>query len=210
MRRSSAPLALACLCAVAGVSAQSLPPSLLKPAQRLPAPAQAELRRHQARLDAMTAAERDDVRQRAAEWDALAPAEQRRRREAWQAWNALDPAERARLQAAARDYAAMPPDRQQDLRARFDALDDSERRGWLLGPALGAEWPHLHPLFAQVPESERGALLDALRGAAPAARADLAVLAQRTPPQDRDALRRQWLAVAPAQRAAWLRDRLDR
>jgi hypothetical protein len=210
MRRSDVLLTLICLCAAGAAFAQSLPPSLLKPAQRLPAPAQEELRRHQARLDAMATGERDDFRQRVAEWDALAPAVQRQRRDAWQAWHALDATERARLQAAARDYATLPPDRQQALHAQFDALDDSERRGWLLGPVLGAEWPHLHPLFAQVPERERGALLDALRGADPAARADLAVLAQRTPPQDRDALRRQWLAVPAARRGAWLRDRLER
>ena len=49
----------------------------------------------------------------------------------------------------------------------------------------------------------------ALRAASPQARADLAVLAQRTPPQERDALRAQWLAVAPDARDAWLRARVD-
>ena len=30
------------------------------------------------------------------------------------------------------------------------------RRGWLLGPVLGADWPRLHPLFSAMPEDQRG------------------------------------------------------
>ena len=53
-------------------------------------------------------------------------------------------------------------------------------------------------------------LLAALRVMSPSARADLSVLAQRTPPQGRDELRTQLLAVPATQRGAWLRARLDR
>ena len=54
----------------------------------------------------------------------------------------------------------------------------------------------------------REALLTALRAMPPRTRANLAVLSQRTPPQERDELRTQLLAVPQAQRDAWLRERL--
>jgi len=190
--------------------AQSLPPGLLERAQALPAPTGAELQRHAAMLAAMTPGQRAAFRQRVVEWDAQVPARQRERREAWQAWLALPVTERERLQVAASDYAALPVEKQQALRAQYDALDGSDQRGWLLGPILGADYPKLHALVAQVPATQRDALLAALRSLSPQGRADLAVLAQRTPPQARDALRTQLLAVPMPQRDAWLRERLDR
>jgi len=194
--------------AVAG--AQSLPPALLEKAQALPPPTRAELLRHAATLQAMTPAQREAFAARVAEWDALLPAAQREQRDAWQAWQALPEAERQRLRAAAEAYSKLPPDRQQELRAQYDALDGSERRGWLLGPALGADYPKLHALVSQVPPAQRDALLEALRALSPEGRADLAVLAQRTPPHERDALRKDLLAQPVQQRDAWLRDRLHR
>ena len=190
--------------------AQSLPPGLLERAQALPAPTGAELQRHAAMLAAMTPGQRAAFRQRVVEWDAQVPARQRERREAWQAWLALPVPERERVQAAASAYAALPAERQQALRAQYDALDGSDQRGWLLGPVLGVDYPKLHALVAQVPATQRDALLAALRSLSPQGRADLAVLAQRTPPQARDALRTQLLAVPMPQRDAWLRERLDR
>ena len=190
--------------------AQSLPPGLLERAQALPAPTSAELQRHAAMLATMTPGQRAAFRQRVVEWDAQVPARQRERREAWQAWLALPVTERERLQAAASDYAALPVEKQQALRAQYDALDGSDQRGWLLGPVLGADYPKLHALVAQVPAAQRDALLAALRSLSPAGRADLAVLAQRTPPQARDALRTQLLAVPMPRRDTWLRERLDR
>ena len=190
--------------------AQSLPPGLLERAQALPAPTGAELQRHAAMLATMTPEQRAAFRQRVVEWDAQVPARQRERREAWQAWLALPVTERERLQAAASDYAALPVEKQQALRAQYDALDGSDQRGWLLGPVLGADYPKLHALVAQVPAAQRDALLAALRSLSPAGRADLAVLAQRTPPQARDALRTQLLAVPMPRRDTWLRERLDR
>jgi hypothetical protein len=44
----------------------------------------------------------------------------------------------------------------------------------------------------------------------PTERADLAVLAQRTPPQQRDALRRGLLSTSDANRAVWLQAQLER
>ena len=192
----------------AGVGAQSLPPGLLEKAQALPAPTGAELQRHAAVLAAMTPGQRAAFDMRVAQWDAQVPAAQRERREAWQAWQALPEAERQRLRAAAAAFSALPPDQQQTLRAQYDAIDGSERRGWLLGPVLGADYPKLHALVAQVPPAQRDALLEALRALSPEGRADLSVLAQRTPPQARDALRTELLAQPASRRDAWLRDRL--
>ncbi len=194
--------------AAAAAIAQALPPSLAQPAERLSPTARAELAARQSTLGAMDAGQRDDVRQRIAQWDAQPLAVRAGRRAMWQAWQALPADERQRVEAAAQAWRALPPDQQQALRARYDDLDASERRGWLLGPTLGADYPRLHPLLAQLPIAQRDAVLRALRDATPAERADLAVLAQRTPPQDRDALRTQWLAVASARRADWLRVRL--
>ena len=157
------------------------------------------------RLDALDAAQRAELAQRRDLWDALPTAERGERRERWMAWRALSTAERAELRAAAARHAALAPDAQAGLRARFDALDASVRHGWLLGPTLGADYPRLHPLFAQVPADAREALLEALRGLDAQARDDLAVLAARTPPQARAALRVELLATPPAQRARWLR-----
>lgn len=204
MRRERLAAAVLALCA--GIAAaQSLPPALLEKAQSLPAPTRAELQRHAAALAAMTPEQRAAFEARVAEWDAQVPAAQRDRREAWQAWNALPAAERLRLQQAATAYAALPPERQAELRAQYDALDGSDRRGWLLGPELGADYPRLHAVVAQVPPDQREALLIALRALSAQGRADLAVLAQRTPPQQRDRLRRELLAQPPASRDAWLR-----
>lgn len=141
-------------------------------------------------------------------WDALPHAERGERRERWLAWRALAATERAALRGAARRYAALPSDEQAALRARFDDLDASLRRGWLLGPDLGADYPRLHPLIAQVPAEARAAVLDVLRGLDHQAREDLAVLAARTPPQSRAELRVELLATPPAQRGRWLRERV--
>jgi len=208
--RARALLPALALLLAAAAGAQSLPPRLLEKAQLLPTPARAELQRHAATLAAMTPAQREAFAARVAEWDAQRPALQRERRDAWQAWQALPDAERQRLRAAAAAYAALPPEQQQDLRAQYDAIDGSERRGWLLGPTLGADYPKLHALVSQVPPEQREALLDALRGLSPEGRADLAVLAQRTPPHERDALRKALLAQPARGRDAWLREQLHR
>jgi hypothetical protein len=103
----------------------------------------------------------------------------------------------------------LPADQQQALRAQFEAIDRSERRGWLLGPSLGADYPALQPLLAQLPEAQHTAMLVALRALTPAQRKDLAVLVQRTQPQDRERLRIGLLGAPAAQRGAWLQDALS-
>ena len=161
-----------------------------------------------ARIAALSPAEREALQRRAAAWEALPASMQGERREAWLAWRALPADERVRMQAAREAWRDLPVERQQALRARFDALDAGIRRGWLLGPTLGAHWPQLHALFVQVEPDEREAMLGALRALPPQALDDLGVLAQRTPPQERAALREALLAQPPGARAAWLRARL--
>ena len=160
-------------------------------------------------LAALPPEQREALQRRYEAWRALPESMRRERREAWQAWRVLPADERARMRAAREAYLALPVARQQALRARFDGLDAGIRRGWLLGPTLGADWPRLHALFAQVPPDERESLLAALRALPPQALTDLGVLAQRTPPQAREALRRELLAQPDAQRASWLRRRVD-
>jgi hypothetical protein len=196
---------------IAGVgAAQVLPPALRSQQATMPPEQRALLLRRQTQLDAMTAPQRQAFVQRIAAWDALPPAEQVPRRDAWLAWVALPRTQRLRLRTMAAAYAALPIEQQLALREEFDALDGSERRGWLLGPVLGRDYPRLQPLLAQVPVSQRERLLAALRAMPPGERGDLAVLAQRTPPQERDALRRALLSTAAVDRAAWLRTQLDR
>jgi hypothetical protein len=61
-----------------------------------------------------------------------------------------------------------------------------------------------------LPEAQHAPMLRALRRMTNAERADLAVLAQRVPPQERAELIRDLLSTADDNRAAWLRARLDR
>jgi hypothetical protein len=158
----------------------------------------------------MTPAQQQALQQRLAAWHALPPAQRRERRETFQAWQALPAAERLQVRAAAIAFAAQPLAAQQALRAEFAQLDTSERRGWRLGPALGSGFTMLQPLLLQVPEGERLPLLAALRTLTPLERVDLGVLAQRTPPLQRDALRRALLSTAQVNRAGWLQSELAR
>lgn len=202
----------ALILAVAAVlaPAAALPPDLGEILQRLPPPVQARLRENGRRWAGWNQDQRRDFNHRAAQWDALDAQQRGERRERYQAWQALSGGERAQVQAAAARYAALPPDQQLALRAQFDALDRSERRGWLLGPALGADYPALQPLLAQMPEGQHAAMRAALRAMTPMQRKDLAVLVQRTPPHDRQRLRSGLLSTPAANRGAWLSDELQR
>lgn len=162
------------------------------------------------RLQAMSSEQRMQFGQRLAEWKALPLAEREDRRARYQAWLQLEEAERLRLRAVAAEIATFPPQRQQALRAQFDALDASQRRGWRLGPALGADYEKLQPLLAFVPPAQRLPLLASLRAMTAEQRAGLAALAQRTPPQDRQALRAELLAQPEGQLEAWLQRKLAR
>ena len=201
-------LAAVLIVATGLLPASALPPELEQALSRLPADVQARLRDNGQRWDGWTEDQRRDFGQRAAQWGELSDAQRGERRERYQAWQALSADERVQLQAAAARYAALPVEQQQVLRAQFDELDRSERRGWLLGPALGADYPALQPLLAQLPQAQHAAMLSALRALTPAQRKELAVLVQRTAPQDRERLRSGLLGVPAAQRGAWLQDAL--
>lgn len=181
----------------------ALPP-MLSPSQR------GEWRRREASINAMTPAQRAAFDQRIAQWDALPEQDRRERRERALAWRALPRAERAQVALAATVFATLPPEQQQALRRQFDALDARDRHGWLLGPVLGADYPKLQSLLSFVPVGEQARLLQVLRAMSVAERADLAVLAQRTPPEAREALRRALLSTSAEHRATWLRSQLDR
>jgi hypothetical protein len=175
----------------------------------LSADVQDTLQQRSWRLDALPPPQRAAFVQRMAVWDAL-PREQREdRRARYAAWLELDDVQRMRVQAAAEAISALPPEQQAALRSRFDALDEMQRRGWRLGPVLGADYPRLQPLFGFVPEAERGATISLLRQMDAEQRDDLAVLAQRIPPQQRAAFRQELLTVPAAARSAWLRERRD-
>lgn len=193
----------------AGAYSQGLPTSVRQSASTLPPALREQVMFRQARLDRLTTIQRRRLDRRLQDWEAQSVTQQRDKREAWAAWQALPPLEQATLRATARAFAALPIDDQQALRARFAALDAHERRGWTLGPTLGIDYPKLHPLLAQVPQDESDTLLTVIRDMSAGERADLAVLAQRTPPQQRDALRRELMSTAASQRAIWLRRRVE-
>ena len=115
---------------------------------------------------------------------------ERDQRERQLAWQQMDAVQRQRVRDAAAAFAALPAAEQAGLRADFARLDRSEQRGWLLGPDIGAAWPQLSPLFSFVPEDERAPLLAILRDLDGNQLEMLGRIAWRTPPEQRDALRR--------------------
>lgn len=180
---------------------RALLPSLQTP-QRL------QLQRNAGQWAQWTPAQRSAFVDRAAAWDALPRAQRVAGRERYRAWRALPEEQRVRLQAVAAHFETLTAQQQQQLRAQFQALDRSDRRGWLLGPELGADYPGLQPLLAQVPAAEHAALLDVLRDMTSRQRDDLIVLVQRTPPQSRATLRRALVSTPAAARDAWLWEQL--
>lgn len=191
-------------------NALALPPALQQRLDHLPAPLQQELRARDALWSALSPAQQQALRERIAAWDALPEATRQRRRERWQAWQQMPATQRMQLQAAARTFASLPVAEQQALRTQFAQLDATAQRGWLLGPTLGRDYGDLQPLLLQVPLEQRRPLLAVLQAMRSAERADLGRLAQRTPPQQRDDLRRALLSTSAVNRAAWLQNELDR
>ena len=186
----------------------TVPDAMLRQIARIPAPLQPDLQ-DQARLwTAWSPAQRARFAAHARQWDAQPRGVQARLRERYAAWRALDVIALDAVENAVQAFAHLPAQDQAAVRAQFDALEPLAQRGWLLGPALGAEYPKLQPLLAQLPEAQHAPMLHALRRMGAAERADLAVLAQRVPPQDRAELVRTLLSTADAQRAAWLQVRL--
>ncbi|WP_058833495.1 DUF3106 domain-containing protein [Luteimonas abyssi] len=184
---------------------QALPPDLVRALEALPAGERARVQQQAQQWARLSPEQQQALRTRASEWDALPPLTRQARRASWESWQALPDDERARLRATAAAYARMSEAQRHELAERYAALDTFERDGWRLGSVLGADWPRLHGLFALVPDDQRVPLLELLRGLDDRARGDLAVIAQRTPPDERDALRRKLLSMAPQARADWLR-----
>jgi len=147
-------------------------------------------------------ADRARVVQALRDWDRLPAVERARRREALVAWQQLGDGERAQVARAAARFAARSIAEQTDLRLQFGTLPDDAQHLWRLGPALGPELTAFAPMFAFAPESERPALLAALRTLDLDARRNLALLAPRLGEADRANLRRALLATPAPQRAA--------
>jgi hypothetical protein len=210
-RRWLALVALLLACAVAGTAAIAmLPRAVQSRMDALPSDLQQQLRERSRWLEALSAEQRRELQGRVDAWDALPAGERARLREHWQAWRAMPSDRRALVRAAARSFAALPAEERRALHEEFAAIPADSRRGWLTGPVLGPEWAALEPLFMQVPAGEREPLLQVLHTLPPAQVRDLATLAQRTPPQGREALRRELIGTAPAERAAWVRARFAR
>ncbi|WP_162823878.1 DUF3106 domain-containing protein [Lysobacter sp. TY2-98] len=194
----------------ASMAAATLPDDLQDVAALLQPLQRAALQAHARVWATWDADHRAAFTARADRWDRLPPLERGERRADWQAWRQLPQDEQARVRAAAAQYLAMDAATQHALHAEFDALDLSERHGWRLGPTLGADYPRLQPLLAQVPLDEHLDLVRTLRAMTPEDRDRLAVIVQRTPPQAREALRRELVSTSDANRAAWLLQRLER
>ncbi|AMJ56520.1 MULTISPECIES: DUF3106 domain-containing protein [Stenotrophomonas] len=141
-------------------------------------------------------------------WATQTAAQKRELRSRYAAWQALPESERQRIRHAAAAVAALPVADQQALRARYLAIDQMHRDGWLLGPQLGVLYPRLQPLFGYLPAAQREPVIALLRQLDPVQLEQLSLISQRTPPQQREALRTELLALAPAQRDAWLREKV--
>ncbi|KAB7766795.1 DUF3106 domain-containing protein [Xanthomonas maliensis] len=148
--------------------------------------------------------------QQRARWDALTPAQQADLRARYAAWKGLTATDRVVLRQARVRLQALPEDQQRALRTQFDTLDRLHRDGWRLGSQLGAYYPQLQPLVGYVPPAQRDALLSVLRSLDAGQLEQLGILAQRTPPQARDALREALVAQPAATRSAWLKRQLAR
>lgn len=140
----------------------------------------------------------------AARWAALGPAQRRELRAHYAAWRALPETERGRVRAAAAELAALPAEQRQQLYRRYLGLDRLHRAGWRLGPRLGAAYPQLQPLLGYLPQAQREPMLALLHQLDSQQLGLLALLAQRTAPAQRDALRDQLLAVPADERGRWL------
>ncbi|MBB5865028.1 hypothetical protein GGR61_002675 [Xanthomonas arboricola] len=148
--------------------------------------------------------------QQRARFDALTPAQRAELRARYAAWKGLTATDRVVLRQARERLHGLPEDQQRALRTQFNAMDRLHRDGWRLGSQLGAFYPQLQPLIGYVPAAQRDSVLAMLRSLDAGQLEQLGVLAQRTPPQDRAALRDALLAQAPATRSTWLKRQLSR
>jgi hypothetical protein len=174
----------------------------------LDGPTRASLVRQARDWLARSADQREQLRAALVAWDKLPAPEHARQRTPFAAWERLDETDRAWVRLAAARVASLPAAEQQSLRAQFAASPSDTQALWWLGPGLGQELAPFSSLFAYLPESERPALLQVLRGLDPDARADLGLLAPRLTEARRQALRRDLLAAPAEQRSELIRERL--
>lgn len=174
----------------------------------LDGPTRASLVRQARDWLARSADQREQLRAALVAWDTLPAPEHARQRTPFAAWERLDETDRAWVRLAAARVASLPAAEQQSLRAQFAASPSDTQALWWLGPGLGQELAPFSSLFAYLPESERPALLQVLRGLDPDARADLGLLAPRLTEARRQALRRDLLAAPAEQRSELIRERL--
>ncbi|AOL20958.1 hypothetical protein BGK55_18855 [Xanthomonas citri pv. malvacearum] len=189
------------LCAFAGVAG----------AQRLPTPLEESAAAPAASTSAAAVPNTSpSAAQQRTRWAAMTPAQQVELRARYAAWKGLTATDRVVLRQARERLQALPEDQQRALRTQFGAMDRLHRDGWRLGSQVGAFYAQLQPLIGYVPPAQREAMLAALRSLDAGQLEQLAVLAQRTPPQERDGLREAFLAEAPATRSIWLKRQLAR
>lgn len=172
----------------------------LQPAQR------AELLARARQWQALGEPERQRFEQRAAAYQALAPLQRAELRERHARWAGFDAATQSTLRALEAGLASATAEEQAALRAQFEALPEAVRRGLLAGKP-----PELAELareaFAFVPEDEREATIELLRGLGETEHGLLRRMARRLDPAAREALRADLLAAEPLARAALVRER---
>ncbi|MBS0457869.1 MAG: DUF3106 domain-containing protein [Proteobacteria bacterium] len=152
--------------------------------------------------------EQQALLQRQSQWLALPPTARAQQRARYAAWEKLTPDEQARVRAAAARFAALPGPQQGALRARFSAQAPDWQSSWLLGPAVGVWLDQAGTWFSYVPDGERSATLRMLEDLPAPARAQLFTVSRRLGAAQREQLRKNLLAAAPAQRAALIANQL--
>ena len=154
-----------------------------------------------------TLAEQAALRARMLAWDRLSIAERARQRAPFDAWRQLSVQDQQRLRDTARRWSLLSAAEQAASRQRFATLSANAQGLWWLGPTLGRSLAPLAASFAFVPENQRSDFLVVLRTLDERGRDDFLQLAQRLEPGERDRLRLELQAQAPAQRSAWLRSK---
>ncbi len=140
-----------------------------------------------------------------ASWATMTPPQRRELRARYAAWRALPETERQRIRHAAASLGSKAASDQAGVRTQFQNMDQMHRDGWLLGPQLGITYARLQPLLGYLPQDQREPMLALLRQLEPTELELLSLISLRTPPQGRQALRSELLAVPAARREAWLR-----
>ncbi len=125
-------------------------------------------------------------------------------------WRMLDAAQQREVGQRVQAFAALPAEQQQRLEAEFDALPPAARRALLPTAGSSGEVALARELFAFLPLEQRDATLAMLADLDRTARDDLRALCRRMPPWQREAVRLELLQQPPAERPAWLRQRLAR